>query len=521
MAVPGWTGYWAQAREADGTQVGEQFTWSVWIRVPDRISDTLGALLSTFDLRTRHGAELGLVYGASTSSQHNLATVEFGADWGSDPRWQSLGRPGLSAGVLALAVHDGDLYAGSVGGDGRGSVHRYRGGEWVALPGAGDTNCVNALASFDGHLYAGVSRYRTGGSAMSIPENPEPGGEIFRLTSADTWESTGRLQGADAVTSLVVHDGRLYAAAMYQEGVFVLDETGWRPVGSPGRRVLTLGSAAGRLVAGGNDHADPDSAISQTRAGIVVPQRDAAGGGGVFALEAPYDWRCYGMQPDTTQVYSLTTWQGRILASTWPNGYVFARGDDDWESIGRLGAETEVMGLAVYNGALYGGTLPHAQVHQYRGGQSWVEVGELDTTPEALYRRAAGLAIHDGALVWGCLPSGTVHAMRTGDVVTGDRTLSPGWHHLVASRGLGVHRLHLDGAIVAEVRSAETGPIAAGPLRVGAGARTDFAGELRQLRIYDRVLDADEVAQLFACDDPQRAGTTFSPHHPTDLEGRS
>lgn len=511
MALPQSTGYWEQPRDAEGTPVGDEFTWSVWVDVPERISGTLGSLLSTFDLATRHGAELGLVYGAATSSHHNLATVEFGADWGSEPRWQPLGQPGKSAGVFALAVHDGDLYAGSVGSDGHGSVHRYAGGEWIELPGAGRANSVTALASYHGHLYAGATRYRTGGSAMSIPENPEPGGEVFRLTSSDTWESTGKLPGADSVVSLVVHDDRLYAAPIYTEGIFVLGPDGWQSVGSPGRRVLSLGSAGGRLVAGGNDHADPVSAISQTRDGIVVPQREAGGGGGVFSLDDTGRWVNHGMQPDTTQVYSITTWQGRMLASTWPNGLVFAQQGEGWESLGRLGTETEVMGLIVYNGALYGGTLPHAQVHQYRGGQHWAEVGELDTTPDALYRRAVGLAIHNGALVWGCLPSGTVHAMRTGDVVTDDRTITPGWHHLAAVRGGGSHALYLDGELVAEVPHTSTDKVAAASLRVGAGARTNFDGELRNLRLFDCALDAETVAGLFLADDP-RVTPAAQPH---------
>lgn len=497
-------GYWLHAREADGVEIGEEFTWSLWVRVPDRIGDTLGALLSTFDRRTRRGAELGLVQDASTSSQHNLATIEFGADWASGPRWESLGRPGVSVGVFSLAVHHGELYAGSIGGDGRGTVHVRRDGHWIEIPGVGGANCVHSLASYEGHLYAGTTRYRLGASALTIPDNPEPGGEVLRLRTDGTWESTGRLPGADSVTALVVHDGRLYAAPIYSEGVFVLQDDGWQSVGSPGRRVLTLGSVGGYLVAGGNDHADVDSAIELTREGVVVPQQEEAGGGGAFALESPHQWVSYGMQPDTTQLYSVNTWQDRLIVSTWPNGYVFAHENDhEWKLMGRLGMETEVMGLVVYNGALYGGTLPHAQVYQYQGGESWVEMATLDETPDALYRRAAGLAIHGGALVWGCLPSGGVHAMRVGDVVTDDRTLRPGWHHLAATRGEGTHALYVDGSLVAEVPSLATAPIGHGALRVGAGVRPRFSGELRHLRVYDRVLQADEVAQLFAMEDPQ------------------
>lgn len=518
MSLLSSAGFWADARAGTGTVTGPEFTWSVWVDVPERLTGSGGSLISTYPPGRRDGAELSIVHAASTSSQHNVVTVEFGADWSSNPVWEDWGRPAHSVGILGMAVHDGDLYAGSLGEDGVGRVHVRRSGEWTQVGSAMAANCINALASFGGHLHVGTTRYRTGGSAMTITENDTPGGDVLRLEHDGTWSSVGRLPGADGVTALVVHDGRLHAAAYYQEGVFVLTDEGWSSCGSPGRRVLTLGSFGGHLVAGGNDHADPDAAIAQTRDGVVVGQRSADGGGGVFALDDDGSWIEHGMQPDTTQVYSLATWHDRLVVSTWPNGTVFELGDDGtWENMGRLRAETEVMGLAVYNGALYGGTLPHAEVHRYESGREWTRVGTLDVTPDVLYRRAAGLAVHDGAVAWGCLPSGRVHAMRTGDVVTGDLSLTSGWHHLVAARGHGSHRLHIDGTEIATKTMSGSHGSELGPMYVGTGRRSTWSAELANLRVFDRVLDHAEVVALYQADAPPGLAST-GPRHSTAPE---
>lgn len=485
-------------------QEHEAFTWSTWAYIPPGLTSAAGSLMSCFDPETRHGAELGVAHGASTTSQSNVANVEFGVDWGSEPRWSDLGRPEHSIGVFALAVHAGRLYAGCLSDDGLGRVHEWDGG-WRDLLGAGGANCVSALASHEGSLYAGTTRYRTGGSAMQIPDNDEPGGEVLRLEQDGSWSSCGRLPGCDAVAALVTYGGYLYAAATYQQGVWRLGSRGWEPCGSPGRRLLTLGIHEGRLVGGGNDHLDPDEAIELTRQGIVTPQQSEAGGGGVFALTPDLEWEAWGMQPDTTQIYSLTTSHGRLCASTWPNGLVFELGENgEWTSTGRLGSETEVMGLATYNGSLYGGTLPHAQLHR-RDRNGWTRVGTVDVTPKVLYRRAAGLALHDGALIVGTLPSGRVHAMRVGDVVTRDVSLAPGWHHLCVTYDAHAVRLYVDGepAMRKHQPDGTRAPLPDRPLTVGAGSRGPFAGLLRNLRVFSRSLSIAEVEELRHMDDPR------------------
>lgn len=246
-------------------------------------------------------------------------------------------------------------------------------------------------------------------------------------------------------------------------------------------------------------------AIALTKAGIVVPARSTSGGGGVFRYDGDGHWTSRGLQPDTTQVYSIETYGGRMHVGTWPTGLVLratnldSPGAADWDPIGRLGAETEVMNLQTYNGMLYAGTLPHAQIHRHDGDDDWALVGTLDETPSVRYRRAASMAVFRGELFVGTLPSAHVFSLRTGAVATCDRSLSAEWHprgrpkrqpcHAV--RGRCRRRGKCEGRPRRFVRTR-----ANVPLVLGGGPRAGFEGDLATVRLWDRAPDPDEVRGL-------------------------
>jgi hypothetical protein len=487
-------------------ELGGEVTVSAWICLPEAPEDALGTIVSRFDPETRQGFELGLQHGVSTTSQHNVANLEFGVDWGTAPRWYDCGQVGSSIAIWALAVHDGGLYAGSLGGDDRGHVHQFLDDGWADLGPVGEANSVTALASYDGALFAATTRYRTGGSGLVESANENPGGAVYRFEGG-RWHPAGRLPGVDSVSGFAVYAGELYACALYQRGVFRHVDGEWKHCGDPGRRLLALGVFDGHLMGAGNDHPSVEEAIAKTARGEVIQPRGGSGGG-VFAMTGPEVWSSLGFQPDTTQVYSLAVSRDRLHASTWPNGLVYRYADHaQWEPLGRLGEEAEVMGLITYNGVLYGGTLPHAQIYGYAGGDRWELVGTLDVAPHVLYRRAAGLAVYRGALFCGTLPSGRVHRMTRGSVVTHDRTLTPGWHHVTATHGHGRTVLYVDGLPVADRHTEPADAIvvpAATDLLIGNGSKGTFAGRLRDLRVYALVLTPDEVAQLQQEFDPRR-----------------
>lgn len=487
-------------------------TVSAWVNAAARPTTVLGDVVARFDPVTRCGFTLGFEHGSPCGSHGNDRTAWFGVDAGSDPQLADHGRPGADSTVMvcSLAAFDGSLYAATweAGSSPRGHVYRMDGGAWVDCGSPWDANAVTRLAVHEGALYAGVSRLKGGGSGLEDSANQAPGGRILRYEGGDRWADMGQLEGADSVTALVTFGGSLYAAPMYTEGLFRMEGEGsWTWCGSPGRRLLALGVHGGSLYGAGNDHAFVDSAIAQTKAGVVVPAREASGGGGVFRYDGGERWTSRGLQPDTTQLYSIETWGGRMYVGTWPTGLVFradgldAQGDARWISAGRLGDETEIMNLQSYNGMLYGGTLPHAQLFRYDAEGYWSHVATLDRTPDVRYRRAASMVVFGGRLYVGTLPSAHVHSLQAGSVSTNDRSLGVGWHHLVGVRRGGAASLYVDGTGVAATdavlpRVAALGP--AVPLVIGGGSRAGFEGEIADVSVWDRALEPGEIAAIGA-----------------------
>lgn len=481
------------------------FTLGLWVNANARPTSALGDLAACFDPSTRRGFTLGFGHRDVCGSHSNDRNLLFGLDDGREPRWTEYSPPsGAAVMIYALVVHEDHLYAATWEESPvpLGHVYRLEGRTWVDCGSPWDANSVTRLAVHEGHLYAGVSRIKGGGSGRPDSLNQNPGGRILRYEGGTEWSDCGQLEGADSVAGLVPFDGSLYAIPIYSEGVFRMDAPGaWTWCGTPGRRLLALGVHAGALYGAGNDHAHVDSAIEQTRAGVVVAARSDAGGGGVFRYDGGERWTSLGLQPDTTQLYSIETHGGQMYVSTWPTGLVFRLSPAGaWESTGRLGNETEVMPLVSFNGMLYAGSLPHAQVYRLDEDRHWSALKTLDTTPDVLYRRAHAMGVYRGELFCGTLPAANVFSMQAGLAVSYDRALEVGWRHVAAVRAKGTIALHVDGRLVAS--RADDDPalpldLGAGPtLWLGSGPQAGLDGELAGVRLYDRALEADEVAGL-------------------------
>lgn len=460
------------------------FTLAAWVSTEASLDDVLGDLVSKYDPATRRGLNWCLKSGPGmTNSQANDRNVHFGIDAGTEPVWTDRGRPGNAVYVMAMAVHDGQLYVGTceAGPGDAGHVYRYGGGSrWIDCGSPDLCNAVTSLAAFDGKLYAGTGKYRLAGSALPESTNPNRGGKIARLDGDGRWTDCGRLPDTEAVGGMVVFRGALHASSLYKPAGFFRYRGGeaWQrlPLPPDGRRVVALGVFNGHLYAGSYD------SCSVSR----------------FDGER---WEVFPALETSGQTYSFEVHAGELFVGTWPSGQVFRfdRGER-WVPAGRLGEEKEVMGMAVHNGKLYGGTLPLAEVYRLDGGSRWSRAGRVDLTPDVRYRRAWSMAVFNGRLFCGTLPSGRVHAMEAGQSVTLDRALEPGWKHLTAVRQGGQLLLHVDGTRVASSAStAFTEPLDLtnrAPLRIGLGAHDHFRGSLSDLRLYDRALSQDEIASL-------------------------
>jgi hypothetical protein len=224
-------------------------------------------------------------------------------------------------------------------------------------------------------------------------------------------------------------------------------------------------------------------------------------GGHVYRYDGS-TWTDCGQLGDNsnTQTYSFAVHEGRLYVGTWRSGKVYRyAADGQWEDVGRLGEELEVMGMLVHNGKLYAGTLPLAEVYRFDGGTQWTKVGRVDHTPDVRYRRAWTMAEFQGRLFVGTLPSGHVWSMEAGKNATCDHELAPGWRHLVATRHGRRLKLYVDAAQVAvstEFEPADFDLSCEQPLKIGFGPNDYLNGRLRDLRIYNRALNDTEIAQL-------------------------
>lgn len=460
------------------------FTFSVWAHTADKLDDVLGDILSMYDPLKRRGVTWCIKnHAGAPSSQANDRQLQFGIDAGTEPKWRDRGRPGKSIYTMALAVHDGQLYAGtcepgkdSSSKDEAGHVYRLDGeSRWLDCGSPAPCNAVTSLAAYRGKLYAGVGRYRLAGSALPETTNANLGGKVYRYEGGKKWIDCGQLPKTEAVGGLVVYRGDLYASSLYKPAGFFryAGESTWEacPLPKNGERVDALTVFNGHLYATSYDVC------------------------AVFRFDGK-SWENMGRLEKSGQTYSFEVHDGELFCGTWPNGRVFRlAGGKEWRDAGRLGKELEVMGMAGYNGRLYAGTLPLAEVYRFDGGDRWTLTGRLDFSATR-YRRAWSVAVFQGQLFCGTLPSGHVHSLEAGKCVTHDRELSPGWHRLAAVRQGQRLRLYVDGKQVAESMPFDADAFDLGdalPLKIGFGTHDYFNGSLRDLRFYARALTASEL----------------------------
>lgn len=464
----------------------DPFSIALWVNVPETLGDSVGDLISQFDKTSRTGFHVGVYsHGGVTNSQPNSRQLHFGIDSGRiESTFKDHGRLGSGVYVFSMCVHRGRLYAStcSAGADQAGHVFRFEGEDrWTDLGSPDKANSISAMATFNGHLYVASSKYRLAGSGLAESENPNFGGSIFRLTDDHQWENCGNVSAeTEAIASLIVYRGELYASSLYRPAGFFKYHGGktWKACSTPeGKRV---------------------EAMTLFNDAIYATCYDE---GLVFRFDGT-SWETVGKIPGATQTYGLGIYRGELYVSEWPQAHVYRyRGGSNWEDVGKLGQELEAMPLLVYNGKMYGGTLPTAEVYRYDDHQLWTKIGQVDHTPDVKYRRAWSMAVYQGRLFVGTLPSGRVTSIETGRNVTCDHALASGWRHVVAVRDSDRLRLFVDGQEVgqsAPFERAEFDLSSQSPLQLGFGAQDHLDGSLCDVRIYRGVLPAVEIARLAA-----------------------
>jgi hypothetical protein len=476
-------GGWLELPGSQAPRPGrEDFSISLWLHTLERMDDIPGDLVSQYDAARRRGFHLSLKTNAGvTTSQANFRNLHFGIDDNQETAWIDCGRPGNALLPFALAVHHGELYAGTCepGKDESGRVYRYAGEQnWEDCGAPDNSNSVTALAVFRGDLYAATGRYRVAGSALPESENENLGGRVFRYDGEQQWIDCGQIPETEAVGGLVVFRDQLYASSLYRPAGFYRygGGTSWMDCGTPGeQRVEALGVYNGHIYATSYD------------------------GGRVYRYDGQ-QWTDCGQLDDNTQTYSFAVYEGKLYVGTWPSGRVYRFEDvDEWTDVGRLGEELEVMGMLVHNGRLTAGTLPLAEVYTYEGRSNWRRLTQLDSTPDVKYRRAWTMAEFNGQLYCGTLPSGKVFRYEAGKNAMWDQPLAAGWQHLAAVKKGDRLLLYVNGEQVAESATFDAADYDLDtdvPLKIGSGSNDVLKGRLSDVRIYQRALQPAEIRAL-------------------------
>ncbi|MEO2022671.1 MAG: hypothetical protein ABGX05_12695, partial [Pirellulaceae bacterium] len=114
----------------------------------------------------------------------------------------------------ALAVYQDHLYAGTwePAASESGHVYRYAGGtRWVDCGAPDKSNAITSLAVYEGKLYAGSELYSGAGSSLPVSPNTNNGGSVFRYEGDQKWTNVGKVADVRSISGLTVYKGMLYA----------------------------------------------------------------------------------------------------------------------------------------------------------------------------------------------------------------------------------------------------------------------------------------------------------------------
>jgi hypothetical protein len=500
----------------DSLKLGkEDFTFCAWIHTENELDDIVGDVIDMYDPALRRGITLTINSSAGGyQSQGTDRHVHFGIDNARNSDWQDCGRPNATSNYVSnsLTVYKGKLYAGTIDAQDPKDwchVYRYDGDqEWTDCGRVGDgkTTGVGPLIVHNGELYAVTSTY----DWTRVKSGDYDPGRVYRYLGGTQWEDCGQPNDCRTLNCVASYKGKLYVGGGVDTyGVFASEgDSEWKA-----SKVFTT-----------RQQCFPHAMCRHN--GLLFVAFPAS-----YAFDG-HEWKYTGSplppgQDWFLQTHSMTLYQGKLHAGTWPEGKVTVyQGGETWDVLGRVGVDgTEVNSLAVYNGKLYGGSLPRSEVCRYDGNPEWTSLKRFyspDGWKPALPGRAArheynqwsrltSLTVYNGKLfgsTGSCTASvldapadvrGKVFSMEAGKVASYDDDLGPGWKHLVAMREGGRLSLIVDGKPVATSSSfdpAEYDLSTNQPLRIGFGQTEYFAGNMSDIRLYNRALNEKEIQQL-------------------------
>jgi len=485
------------------------FSIAVWVNCDPSVMGTPGDIVNKYDPELRNGINLNLSASSpGYSSSSDVRNLQFGIDNAVEGEWIDCGRPWKNNTLIStLLVYRGQLYTGiAAATDPKDACHmfRYAGGEkWIDCGRVGNdlkTPSVYSVLVHKGEFYVGTGVWDweqvwTGNSGPT---------HVYRFEGGTHWHDCGQFGSGYRILSLASYDGNLYASDDKGFQFRYDGDNNWKLCGDvnkdvpqKNKKIYSLSVWGGKLFGG--------SSITAHR----------------FEGEARWDTVALFDAKVINQIHTLEGYQGKLFAGTWPLGkVVMYEADNRWKDCGNMGIDTvkqqinEINDLTVYNGKLYAGALPKGEVWRYDGDKKWTRIEQLvessDWDPGKLvsWNRVPCMTVFQGKLFAGTSTchgradvepksaAGKVFSWEAGKSVSYDDDLGTGWKHIVAARK-GPHlNLYVDGRLASS--SSEFDPAKYDlknkkPLLIGFGAKSYFAGSMRDLRLYNRALSEEEI----------------------------
>jgi hypothetical protein len=480
------------------------FTLTARLKLEPRLTSVYGDVISKFDPARRKGFSIRI--GSSSpgySSISDVRSVYAGIDDAKLGDWQDHGKPWPSNTLIStLTVFRGNLYTGiadALTGESAPAIFRFRGGSEWEFCGRLDvdplTRSVMAMIVHEGNLYAGTGTWDWDKSLNGICGPTH----VFRYEGGTRWHDCGQFGTGKRVLSLASFDGTLYAGD--DRGmVHRLDDNGqWTFCGQLGShdRVNAMMVFRGRL------YGAPHGAIFRYEGGTQW----TCVGGAPDRRDAMFD---------ENQTHALQVYDSHLWAGMWPQGKVlrYEGGENPgrWTDTGQLGIGTDVVrineinDLTVYNGKLFAGVIPLGEVYRYESDRHWTRIARVvhndafDERDIRTWNRVPCMAVFQGRLFAGTSTChgnasarphpqvGRVYSIETGRNVAFDDDLGAGWHQVTFVRDETELRLFIDGKLVSRSATFVAGDIDLTntlPLRLGVGPQNHFTGALRDVRLYD------------------------------------
>ena len=505
---------------SDSLRLGSRdFAICAWIETAEQIDDIVGDVLDFYDPARRRGITLSISSSAGGyQSQGTDRHVHFGIDDAKTTDWQDCGRPNATSNYVSnsLTVYKGRLYAATTDAQDEGQwchVYRYDGAQnWIdcGRVGNGRTTGVLPLIVHDGELYAATSTY----DWTRVRDGSYDPGRVYRYLGGKQWEDCGQPSEHCTLHCMASYKGKLYVGGGrndQESGVFVHEGgSTWRP---------------SKIFAKAGPERLFPHAMCRHNGMLFVAYP------GAWSFDGDV-WTYAGdtLPPDQNwflQTHSLTIFQGKLHAGTWPESKVSVyEGGKDWRVMGRVGVGgMEVMALAAYNGKLFGASIPRAEVCRYDGEFEWTSLkrfyspegydpgvpGKMSKKQVNEASRVTSLTIFDGKLFASTGSStssvldapadvrGKVFSMEAGKMASYDDDLGPGWKHLAAVRDGGLLKLYIDGELVAESTAFDPKEYDLShdsPLRIGFGQTEYFDGRMADVRLYRTALSEAQIQEL-------------------------